>query len=119
MLEGIRFIVDPIGQADPTFRSTRLYTPLTVKEIRSRFVAQKGHESKGLLNEVYRNNQAADQERRNLCVSLDTKAVLKVGPFSRGGYSRQGEKACDHDFQPKTTLTPFGILLPQTGDNHL
>ncbi|MCU7880465.1 MAG: hypothetical protein KZQ60_07975, partial [Candidatus Thiodiazotropha sp. (ex Lucinoma aequizonata)] len=27
--------------------------------------------------------------------------------------------ACDHDFAPETTVTPFGILLPKTGDNHL
>ncbi|MCU7880620.1 MAG: transposase [Candidatus Thiodiazotropha sp. (ex Lucinoma aequizonata)] len=44
---------------------------------------------------------------------------MKVEPFSRGGYSRQGEKACDHDFALEVTLTPFGILLPKTGDNHL
>ncbi len=53
-----------------------------------------------------------------LRISLDTKATVKVGPFSRGGYSRHGEYACDHDFKADTTLTPFGILLPQTGDNH-
>jgi hypothetical protein len=38
---------------------------------------------------------------------------------SRGGYSRQGATACDHDFQAETTLTPFGILLLQTGNSHL
>ncbi|MCU7882556.1 MAG: hypothetical protein KZQ66_12885 [Candidatus Thiodiazotropha sp. (ex Lucinoma aequizonata)] len=44
---------------------------------------------------------------------------MKVEPFSRGSYSKQGERACDHDFVPEATLTPFGILLPKTGDNHL
>ena len=41
--------------------------------------------------------------------------------MGRGGRpkSRQEQGACDHDFQPQTTLTPFGILLPESGENHL
>ncbi|MCU7898163.1 MAG: hypothetical protein KZQ63_12600 [Candidatus Thiodiazotropha sp. (ex Lucinoma aequizonata)] len=61
----------------------------------------------------------ADQDDGILRISLDSKATVKVEPFSRGGYSRQGERACDHDFAPEATLNPFGILLPKTGDNHL
>ncbi|MCU7882023.1 MAG: hypothetical protein KZQ66_21435 [Candidatus Thiodiazotropha sp. (ex Lucinoma aequizonata)] len=61
----------------------------------------------------------ADQDDGILHISLDTKATVKVWPFSHGGYSRQGERTCDHDFVPEATLTPFGILLPKTGDNHL
>jgi hypothetical protein len=30
---------------------------------------------------------------------------------------RRHRYACD--FQPQTTLTPFGILLPETGKNHV
>jgi hypothetical protein len=56
-------------------------------------------------------NRRADQEPGVLRVSLDTKATVKVGSFSRGGFSRQEQGACDHDFQPETTLTPFGILV--------
>ena len=72
-----------------------------------------------IFEEVHRVNQAADQDEGVLRISLDTKAMVKVGPFSRGGYGRQGESACDQDFQPETTLTPFGIPLPETGNNHL
>jgi hypothetical protein len=68
---------------------------------------------------VHQINQAADQQAGVLRISLDSKAVLKVGRFARGGYSRQGERACDHDFQADAMLTPFGILLPASGDNHL
>lgn len=35
-----------------------------------------------------------------------------MGPFSRGGYSRNEIKACDHDFEPDTVLKTFGIFLP-------
>lgn len=39
--------------------------------------------------------------------------MVKVGPFSRGGSSRADIQGSDHDFQPKTTITPYGIFLPQ------
>ena len=45
-------------------------------------------------------------------MSWDAKANIKIGPFSRGGYSRHGTKACDHDFNPDTVLKLFGIFLP-------
>ena len=72
-----------------------------------------------IFEEVHAVNQAADQEAGVLRISLDTKATVKVGPFSRGGYNRREQSACDHDFQPAATLTPFGILLPESADNHL
>jgi Rhodopirellula transposase DDE domain len=47
-----------------------------------------------------------------LRVSIDAKATVKVGPFSRGGTSRVGVDAADHDFRPEASITPVGILLP-------
>ena len=38
---------------------------------------------------------------------------MKLGPFSRGGYSRTGNTAADHDFKPDGQLTPFGIFVPE------
>jgi hypothetical protein len=55
----------------------------------------------------------AEAARDTVRVSLDTKAVVKIGPFSRGGDSRTGNQGADHDFQPEGTLTPFGIFLPE------
>ena len=46
-------------------------------------------------------------------------AVVKVGPFSRHGESRVAVQACDHDFQPEETLTPWGIFLPGLDDLYL
>ena len=45
-------------------------------------------------------------------ISLDTKAKVKVGDFSRGGGARAAEavKALDHDMAPETVLVPLGIL---------
>ncbi len=50
---------------------------------------------------------------------MDSKAVVKIGNFSRGGKSRQVNKAYDHDFSAGETLTPFGIFLPQTAESHI
>ena len=52
-------------------------------------------------------------------VSIDAKATVLVGPYSRGGRSRFTVKAADHDFGPDETLTPFGILLPDFGELHI
>ncbi len=154
LLEDIRSIVEPSGQTDPTFRSTRIYSPLTAEEVRRRLIRQYSYtdaelpctrtlrnklnalgfrlrkvrkcrpmkkipETDAIFDEVHRVSQTAAQDDGVLRISLDTKATVKVGPFSRSGYSRQGVSACDHDFQPETTVTPFGILLPESGDNHL
>ena len=61
-------------------------------------------------------NQAAEVTGDTLRISLDAKAVVKIGESSREGYSRVPVAAADHDFQPDATVTPFGFLLPHSGD---
>jgi hypothetical protein len=58
----------------------------------------------------------ADGAPDTLRLSLDAKATVNVGPFSRKGRSRTEVEAADHDFKPEATLTPFGILLPEHDD---
>src|SRR5499425_1012246 len=43
LLTDIRAIVDSQSQADPQFRSHRLYTRLTAAEVRRQLIAQKGY----------------------------------------------------------------------------
>jgi DDE family transposase len=61
-------------------------------------------------------NPAADQAENVLRLSMDAKATVKIGLFSRGGKSRVRVQAADHDFRPDAVLAPFGILLPQYDD---
>jgi hypothetical protein len=61
-------------------------------------------------------NAAADAAPEVLRVSMDAKAAVKVGPFSRRGTSRVAVQAADHDFQPAATVTPVGLFLPQYDD---
>jgi len=58
-------------------------------------------------------NAAAAADPDVLRISLDAKATVKVGPFSRGGTSRVPVQAADHDFQPAATVTPVGLFLPE------
>lgn len=44
---------------------------------------------------------------------MDGKARVKIGCFDRGGKSRTTVEAHDHDYHPKTTVTPYGIFLPE------
>jgi len=61
-------------------------------------------------------NRAADAAPDTLRVSLDAKATVKLGPFSRRGKSRVRVAAADHDFQPAGTVTPVGLLLPESDE---
>jgi Rhodopirellula transposase DDE domain len=61
-------------------------------------------------------NPQADRADDTLRISIDAKATVNIGPFSRRGRSRTRTKAADHDFKPQATLTPLGIFLPQSDD---
>jgi transposase len=63
-------------------------------------------------------NQIADETDGVIRLSMDTKANVNIGPFSRGGYSRYGLQAADHDFAPDIILKPFGIYLPALNENY-
>ena len=151
LLMDIVWIVEPCTQTDPTFRSTRVYTPLTAEEILKRLEKEgyrksqlpcertirnklefldyslkkvakckpvkKIAETDAIFDEVHRINAEADADPRQLRISVDTKAVVRIGEFSRGGKSRQKQKALDHDMEKAPKLIPFGIYLPETKEN--
>ncbi len=48
-----------------------------------------------------------------LRLSLDAKARVNIGIFDRGGKNRITVETYDHDFNVKTTLTPYGIFVPE------
>lgn len=52
-----------------------------------------------------RTRTAADPEC--LRISIDSKAKVKIGPFSTGEKSRLETKATDHDMPPDVVLVPF------------
>lgn len=62
-------------------------------------------------------NSKADTDAETIRVSLDTKATINLGGYSRGGKSRGQEAvaALDHDMRPKDKLAPGGILEVSSG----
>lgn len=153
LLSDIKSIVDPSSQADPTFRSKRIYSPLTASEIYRRLQADKGFQSSHLptvrtirnklndleirpqrvkkcepirkipetdaiFEQVNSVNANTDKDPNAIRISLDCKAVVKIGPFSRGGKNRIEQRASDHDFRPEQTLVPFGVFIPELCESH-
>jgi len=80
--------------------------------------SKKIAETDEIFSYVHRANRIADETDGVLRISIDTKATINVGPFSRGGYSRQEVKASDHDFHSDTSLKPFGIFLPAYNESY-
>ncbi|MFK5947717.1 MAG: hypothetical protein QM500_02970, partial [Methylococcales bacterium] len=70
-----------------------------------------------IFENVWAANKASDEDPKSLRISIDAKAKLSIGNFSRGGKSRDKEakKAEDHDMNPDTKLVPYGILNVLTG----
>lgn len=70
-----------------------------------------------IFENVKRINAQADADPETVRISVDTKATVNIGPYSRGGISRglQAVKAADHDMMIKEKLVPGGILETDTG----
>lgn len=62
-------------------------------------------------------NDSADANSDTLRISIDTKATVNIGEYSRHGRSRglESVKAWDHDMRMKKKLIPGGILEPVSG----
>lgn len=69
-----------------------------------------------IFERLRQENGEADTSEDTLRLSLDAKASVKIGLFSRGGRTWADVKALDHDFKADAKLTPFGILLPRQGE---
>lgn len=63
-------------------------------------------------------NAAADADPACLRISVDTKASVVLGDYSRGGKSRglEAVRALDHDLATKRKLAPVGILEAANGE---
>jgi len=70
---------------------------------------------------VHSVNAEADSDPNAIRISVDTKATIKIGDFSRGGKSRglKPIQAADHDMHVKEKFSPGGILEVATGNAFL
>lgn len=80
---------------------------------------RKVPETDAIFENVHRINAEADADPGTVRLSIDTKTTVPIGNLSRGGKSRCGHKALDHDLEPDAKLTPFGIHRPDTSETWL
>jgi hypothetical protein len=52
-------------------------------------------------------------------LSIDCKATVNIGEYSRGGLTRGDNQAVDHDMGCQEKYTPFGIVNEDTGELQL
>lgn len=74
---------------------------------------KKVRETDAIFENVQRENEASDARADSLRISIDTKAKVDLGEFSRGGQSRgaTATKALDHDMQSKKNSSPSGFSM--------
>jgi transposase len=88
----------------------------------ARFAKQyhkKIEETEAIFEQLALLHEQAREDKTVLRISIDAKAMVKLGPFSRHGQSRVIVRAADHDFKADETLTPFGIFLPDFDEVYL
>jgi len=73
---------------------------------------KKNPETDAIFANVKAAHAKSDKDDKTLRISIDAKAKIKLGEFSRGGKLRCLEpvKASDHDMDANGILVPFGIL---------
>ena len=86
----------------------------TLKRIQKTKPLKKIPETDDIFENVNRINHQADENPEALRISIDTKAKVNVGEFSRGGKTREKEPegALDHDMEPDLKMVPFGVFEP-------
>ena len=75
-------------------------------------VPKKVPETNAIFEQLNSTHVEAAEDPATLRISMDAKATVKVGEFSRGGKSRIETRSLDHDFGADAQVTPVGILLP-------
>lgn len=88
-----------------------------LRRVQKRKPQKKVRETDAIFENVAKENCASDERDDSLRISIDTKAVVDIGDYSRGGQARAAKapQAADHDMGVKQKLIPFGILEVLSG----
>lgn len=106
------------GIQEIRFARRKYHAPLAQRDGLSTSARSKDNPPKKIpeCEAIFANIKAAharsDADPQTLRLSIDTKAKVKCGEFSRGGKLRcfESVNAWDHDMTSHGTLIPFGIL---------
>ncbi|MGL5749675.1 MAG: ISAzo13 family transposase, partial [Paraclostridium sp.] len=81
----------------------------TLRKVRKTQPIKKVPETDYIFENLNNLHEQADLDDDTVRISVDAKDKVKIGNFSRGGYSRTVTSAFDHDFSTEY-ITPLGIL---------
>jgi len=76
---------------------------------------KKVPQTNAIFEHLEQAHQHSSTDEQCLRISIDSKAKVNIGAFSRRGKSRRRSKALDHDMNPEAKLVPFGILEVDAG----
>ena len=109
----------PISRLPTTRTLRRLMNRrgFSLKQVRKTIPQKKIPQTDAIFGNVRAAQLRAEKDPSILRVSIDCKARVKIGPFSRGGSTRDAasQKAVDHDMAVTPTVTPCGILEVASG----
>jgi hypothetical protein len=79
---------------------------------------KKVPETDAIFANLEEKDQPSDAEAV-MRLSMDCKATVNIGDYSRGGMTRGDNQAADHDMGCKEKYTPFGVVNEDTGQLYL
>lgn len=116
LLDDIEAIVSPHSQADPTLKTTQLYTRLTAKEVRQQLIEQKGYSDEALpgvrtlntkLNQLdYRLKRVAKSEPLKKIPETDA-IFAQVHHINRAARETAGVLRLSWDAKAAVKIGPF------------
>lgn len=120
-------LIDEKGYTDEQLPTVRTISNILnrlgyrLRRVKKTEPVKKIEEVDEIFDNVHRENKRSDDDPHSLRVSIDIKAKLEIGPFSRNGKSRgqEAKKGLDHDVKPTATLVPLGILDVVNGLLHI
>ena len=88
-----------------------------LKRVQKAKPVKKIKEVDDIFENTWEANRQSDNDPESLRISIDAKAKVNIGDFSRNGKSRdqKAKKAADHDMNPEDKLVPYGILDTVSG----
>ena len=108
--------IDPLDLPSPrTSRRMLNRNGYSLRRVRKVMPIKRIPQTDAIFRNVQSAHQRAEKDDSILRISIDTKAKVKLGPFSRGGRTRSDSeaKAADHDMGGEA-VTPCGILEIQS-----
>jgi hypothetical protein len=76
-------------------------------------------ETDAIFDNIQQKDQSARDSEGVKRLSMDCKATVNIGDYSRGGLTRGDHQACDHDLGCTEKHTPCGILDEDVGELYI